>query len=137
MPLSTSPDSIVYPVSTDAVAPLNAIFQDLADSTQSAIVSVRSVVLENAEQTDDYVLALADAGKVVVMNKTGTATLTVPANATVAFPLGTILYVYNISSGDVTVTPASGVTVRNSGTVAQYAQVLLRKRATNEWVMVA
>jgi len=93
--------------------------------------------LENAEQTGDYVLALADAGKVVVMNKTGAATLTVPANATVALPLGTILYVYNISSDDVTVTPAGGVTVRNSGTVVQYAQVLLRKRATNEWVMVA
>lgn len=137
MPATTSPDSIVYPVPSDPVAPLNAVFQDLAESTQDALVSVRNIIEETTVRTSDYTLALTDAGKVVPMNKTGTGTLTIPLNVTVAFPVGTVLYVYNMSSDLVTVSAAGGVDLRNGGTVAQYAQVMLRKRDTNEWVLVA
>jgi hypothetical protein len=42
-----------------------------------------------------------------------------------------------MSSDLVTVSAAGGVELRNGGTVAQYAQVTLRKRDTNEWVLVA
>lgn len=38
MPASTSPDGIVYPLPTDPVAPLNVVFQDLADSVQDALL---------------------------------------------------------------------------------------------------
>jgi hypothetical protein len=137
MPATTSPDSIVYPVPSDAIAPLNAVFQDLAESTQDALVSVRTLIEETAVRTSDYTIGLADAGKVVPMNKTGTGTLTIPLNVTVPFPVGTVLYVYNMSADAVTVAAAGGVELRNGGTVAQYAQVTLRKRATNEWVLVA
>lgn len=91
---------------------------------------------ETTAKTADYTLALADAGKIVSMNKSGTATLTVPTNASVAFPIGSIVGVYNQSSDAVTVAGDSGVTVRNDGTVDQYGEVSLRKRATDEWVMV-
>jgi len=37
MPSFTSPDNLVYPVSSDPIEPLNAIFQDLADSVQDAL----------------------------------------------------------------------------------------------------
>lgn len=137
MPATTSPDSIVYPVPSDPVAPLNTVFQDLAESTQDALTSVRNLVEESTVRTADYTIALTDAGKVVPMNKTGAGTLTIPANVTVPFPVGTVLYVYNMSADLVTVAAAGGVDLRNGGTVAQYAQVTLRKRATNEWVLVA
>ena len=137
MPATTSPDSIVYPVPSDPVAPLNTVFQDLAESTQDALVSVRNLVEETTVRTADYTIALTDAGKVVPMNKTGAATLTSPLTATVAFPVGTVLYVYNMSSSDVTVAAAGGVELRNGGDIVQYGQVTLRKRATNEWVLVA
>lgn len=39
MPEFTTPDGIIYPVPTDPIEPLNAIFQDLAQSTQDAIVN--------------------------------------------------------------------------------------------------
>lgn len=39
MPAFTSPDNIVYPVPSDPIEPLNAIFQDLADSTQAALTA--------------------------------------------------------------------------------------------------
>jgi hypothetical protein len=38
MPATTSPDGIVYPVPSDPIAPLNAVFQDLADSVQNALL---------------------------------------------------------------------------------------------------
>ena len=37
MPGTTSPDDIVYPLPTDPIAPLNAVFQDMAESVQDAL----------------------------------------------------------------------------------------------------
>lgn len=95
-----------------------------------------NILIETAEKTADYTLALGDFGQIVQMNKSGTATLTVPTDASVAFPVGTVIGVYNRSSDAVTVAGDSGVTVRNAGDVAQYAEASLRKRGTDEWVMV-
>lgn len=131
MPSSTSPSGIVYPLATDPIAPLNAVFQDLAESVQESLVTKA----ESTERTVDYTLAIADAGLVVPMNKTGAATLTVPLNSAVAFPIGTVLWVYNMSTDAVTIAGDTGVTVRNAGDIAQYVQVELRKRATDEWVL--
>ena len=37
MASTTSPDNIVYPDASDPVAPLNTVFQDLAESVQAAL----------------------------------------------------------------------------------------------------
>lgn len=37
MASTTSPDGIVYPDASDPVAPLNTVFQDLAESVQAAL----------------------------------------------------------------------------------------------------
>jgi len=42
MPGSTSPDNIIYPVPSDPVAPLNAVFQDMAESVQDALTDINS-----------------------------------------------------------------------------------------------
>jgi len=39
MPAFTSPDNIVYPVITDPIEPLNAVFLDLAQSVQDALTN--------------------------------------------------------------------------------------------------
>ena len=39
MASSTSPDGIVYPDASDPVAPLNTVFQDLAESVQDALTA--------------------------------------------------------------------------------------------------
>lgn len=36
MASTTSPDGIVYPDASDPIAPLNTVFQDLAESVQAA-----------------------------------------------------------------------------------------------------
>ena len=52
--------------------------------------TVNSLVQENTAQTGSYTLALSDRDKVVVMNNSGSATLTVPPNSSVAFPVGSV-----------------------------------------------
>jgi len=133
MPSSTSPSGIIFPLSSDPIAPLNAVFQDLAESAQAALL----VRKETTVRSDDYTLALSDSGQVVPMDKPTAGTVTVPLNSAVAFPIGTIVWVYNLSPATVTVAGDSGVTVRNAGDVEQFEEFYLRKRATNEWVMNA
>jgi hypothetical protein len=64
-----------------------------------------------------------------------TLTVFVPLNDTVAFPIGARVHIYNLNAATFTVAGVAGVTLRNGGTVAQYQEVHLRKRDTNEWVM--
>jgi hypothetical protein len=90
-------------------------------------------------QTTSYTLVLADAGKSVELNNAGATTLTVPPNSTVAFPVGTIVEVFRLGAGAVTVVAGGGVTIRSPGGLlglrVQYSTASLRKRATDEWVL--
>jgi hypothetical protein len=87
-------------------------------------------------QTENYTLALSDSAKVVAMNNASARTVTIPANATVAFPVGSVVNVYRQGAGAVTVAAAAGVTLRNGGAISsQFGEVSCRKRATNEWVL--
>lgn len=66
----------------------------------------------------DYTLALADEGQTLDFDSTAaTRTVTVPADATVAFPLGTILWVgkQDASANLVTIAAAAGVTLVYAG----------------------
>lgn len=51
------------------------------------------------EQNGDYTLVLTDAGKLIEMvNVAGSRTLTIPANSSVAFPIGTVITVVSSAS---------------------------------------
>lgn len=89
-------------------------------------------------QTADYTLVLADAGKVIEMNKATAVQVTVPPNADVAFAVGTKIAVVAVGAGQVTVVAGSGVTIRTARTLVlstQWSVAELYKRATNEWVL--
>jgi|HubBroStandDraft_2_1064218.scaffolds.fasta_scaffold71784_2 hypothetical protein len=61
-----------------------------------------------------YTLALADAFGMVEMSNAGANTLTVPLNATIAFPVGTLIYVAQGAAGLTTIAPFSGaVTIKH------------------------
>ena len=89
------------------------------------------------EQPTDYTLALTDANMGVAMNSASANNLTVPANATVAFPVGTQIAVQQLGAGTTTVVAAGGVTIQASTLVLsnQYAVAVLIKKATNTWLM--
>lgn len=89
-------------------------------------------------QADNYTLVLTDASKTVEGTKATAMTLTIPENATVPFPVGTTIEVYQAGAGQITVAGTGAVVVRAPGgakTRVQYSTVALRKRATDEWVV--
>ncbi len=92
--------------------------------------------VETSTQTGNYTLALTDAGGVVFFNNTSTAQVTVPADGTVNFPVGSIVYVYRGNTGTVELVAGGGVTLTKTGFMASGEQLYLRKRAANNWVVV-
>lgn len=90
-------------------------------------------------QTVSYTLILSDLGKVVEMNVGTANNLTVPLNATVAFPIGTQISIAQYGAGATTVVATGGVTINSSSgslaSVGQYSTMVLDKRGTNEWYL--
>lgn len=90
-------------------------------------------------QTDNYTLALTDKGKIVEGFKATGMSIEVPPNASVAFPIGTIIDLCQMGAGQVTIVAGSGVTIRSSdGKLklrGQYSTATLYKRGTDEWVL--
>jgi hypothetical protein len=99
-------------------------------------IGYRNIPLMTKSST--YTIALSDVGQGVSTN----ASVTVPANATAPFSIGDIVALYANSAGSITVTPASGVTLRLAGSSNSGARSLatrglgtLIKVGTDEWVM--
>ena len=107
-----------------------------ASSTYLTVTEANTrLYLQENLKTASHTLELADLNRVVAMDNTTAATVTVPFNTTVNFPVGSVVNIYRANTGDVTITPATGVTIRNAGNLyEQYTEVSLRKRGTNEWV---
>jgi hypothetical protein len=91
-------------------------------------------------QTSNYTLVLSDASKIIEMNVGSANTVTVPTNASVAFPIGTEIIVMQYGAGNTTVVAASGVTIRSKDFSTrigdQYTGATLIKRGTNEWYLI-
>jgi hypothetical protein len=91
-------------------------------------------------KTANYTLVLGDATKTIEMNVGTANTLTIPTNASVAFPVGTQIIVLQTNTGQTTLTPAAGVTLNSKDAKrklsGQWAGATLIKRATNTWVAV-
>lgn len=99
----------------------------------------------DAANTADYTAALTDQYQVLdIMNKATAIAFKIPTNASVAFPIGTVLNVLNIGAGVCTisaVTPGT-TTVLSAGataaspTVAQYKSAACIKTGTDAWYVV-
>ncbi len=101
--------------------------------------------LQPNTQTVSYTAVLADSGKSVEMNSAGATTFTVPPNSAVAFPIGTVIEIARIGTGDVTIARGAGVLLRsrldpagltNRLIAGQWAAASIRKRSTDEWVLM-
>lgn len=118
---------------------LASAVQTKLNDTQAAVAAVQTVTATTQAGTS-YILALADASTVVEFTSASAVTVTVPANASVAFPVGTLIELFQYGAGAVTVAAAGGVTIHSTDGLlsarTQYSTLSLRKRATNEWVLV-
>lgn len=97
----------------------------------------------NDQTGTSYTPVLADQYQVLITRSNASAsTLTIPTNASVAFPVGTVITVLNKGAGAVTISGASGVTVLSAGAVAaspvlnQYKSCALMQVSANNWYVV-
>lgn len=87
-------------------------------------------------QGGSYTVVLSDAGKVIEFTGSSAAFFVLPTNASVPFPVGTVIEVYQAGTGQVNI---GGQTVRSRGglynTAGQYATAAVRYRGSDEWVL--
>ncbi|MDE2098329.1 MAG: hypothetical protein KGL39_13835 [Patescibacteria group bacterium] len=90
-------------------------------------------------QNTNYTLVLADSGKTVYTNNSTTVTWTIPANSSVAYPLGTIITLVNDSPVSITLTINSDTLIwvptgaTGSRTIATYGRGVLQKVGATRW----
>ncbi len=112
----------------------------------NAFVDATLYATDNAQSGTTYTLVLADYRKEISLTHATGCAVTIPTNASVAFPVGTRIAIWNDSAGTHTIVGASGVTLNGisggsrTGTMTVNASgvrggVLLRKIATNAWTV--
>ena len=94
----------------------------------------------NAQIGTTYAPVLADASNTLVtLSNAAAIAVTIPTNATVAYPVGTILNFLAIGAGQVTFAAAGGATLNSEGSAfkskAQWATVGAMQIAANSWVL--
>jgi len=91
------------------------------------------------EKTAAFTLALTDAGRIIEVTAASSVTCTVPANASVAFPVGTEIKLAQMGAGAVKIAGATGVNILSNGnldeTRGQYEVARLKKIDTNTWLL--
>lgn len=119
---------------------ITALDQDVT-ITATGTIGANTIGYRGAPQeakTGAYGLVLTDAGKHISITTGG---VTIPANASVAFPIGTIIGVYNNSGSNQTIAITTD-TLRQAGTantgsrtLAQYGFASLLKVDTAVWII--
>ena len=86
-----------------------------------------------------YTLTLADNNRLLDHANASAITVTVPTNASVAFPLGSRIEIAQTGAGQISVSGA-GVTLRlpagkTAKTRVQYSVISVTKRGADEWIL--
>lgn len=111
----------------------------ISASTSGGVVTLRGLIaIRNASGTSDT-LVLDDAGNAVHTTNGSAVTVTIPSNSSVAYPVGTNILIRQMGTGQVTISPGSGVTLTNgyptAKTSAQYRSLSIHKVDTDTWVL--
>lgn len=119
---------------------VESVTGNVVDNTDPSnpVINAEELYLDFNEQTDDYILVLTDKDtKEVRANKATTITITVPPNSSVAFPIGTKIFVKQTGAGQLIIAQGVGVTITaSSGALLapdQNVLMALIKTGTNTW----
>ncbi len=92
------------------------------------------------QKTAGYTLAaLNERDSLIEVSSATGVTVTIPTNATTAFPIGSSIDILQTGAGQVTIAGAVGVTVNATPGLklrTQWSSATLMKRATDSWVVV-
>jgi len=126
----TLPDANTTLVGTDVAQTL----------TNKTLTDAKLISAINVQTGTAYTLVLTDASKLIIFTNASAITVTVPSNASVAFPIGTQIDLVQGGTGKVTVSPASGVTINsqsgNKSIAGQWVGVSLIKTDTDTWLLL-
>ena len=124
-----------FVTSADLVSAYPAKSLEIADYVDDLIPLL--AMTQNAQTGVTYSFVLADFTQLVTLNNGAAVAVTLPLEATVAWPTGTQLRLLNIGAGTVTVAGAVGVTINGTPlTLEQYKGSNLIKTGTNTWVFI-
>jgi len=100
----------------------------------------------NSQTGTSYTTVFSDAASVgnptamVLMNNAAAQTVTIPPNASVAYPIGATLQITQMGEGKVTIAPGVGVTINSANNHKsigiQYGVVSLLQTSLNVWLLV-
>jgi hypothetical protein len=106
-------------------------------SAASAVIEgVMNALIPETNLSSSYTLALTDRDTTVGFTGSGAQTVTIPTDAAVAFPIGSVVYIARFGSGSLTLAAAGGVTVTKTGTFSLNEEIKIRKRAANSWSVI-
>lgn len=115
------------------------------DVLSAAMYNGLTTFTVGSDQTADYTPVLNDQYQALIpMNKATAVNFTIPTNASVAYPVGTVLTVLNKGAGTCTIkaVTAGTTTVLSAGattaqpTLGQYKTAACIKTATDTWYVV-
>ena len=116
-----------------------ALKAPLASPTFTGTVTLpagTSMLHDYVTYSTNHTLVAGNEGQTLQFSAAGT--LTVPANASVAFPIGTMITIFQTGTGTVTVAGDAGVTVNGAvglKTREQWSAIVLHKRGTDTWLV--
>ena len=110
------------------------VFTD-GTQTLAGVPSITSI----ASKTASYTLTAAtERDTIIEVDSASATTVTIPADSSVNFPVGSTLDIIQVGAGQVTIAGDTGVTVNGTpGTKlrTQWSSVTLLKRAANSWLV--
>lgn len=143
LPYPANSDAVDVPGDMQALAEaVDTEFDDYLSNSSASSTYAALTVSVNAlsASVTAYTLASTDIGKLVTVSASTSASVTVPASASVTWAVGRNVAVAQVGAGQVTFVPGSGVTIRSDGSKrkisAQYAGAQLYKIATDEWLLI-
>lgn len=108
----------------------------------STTANIGYLNLPQNAQTGSYTMVLADSGKHIYhASGAGAATYTIPANSSVAYPIGTALTFINLSSTAISIAITTDTMYLSSAgttgtrTLAQYGSATALKITATEWLI--
>lgn len=110
-------------------------FSDGTQQSSAGVVSITPIVAKTASYT---ISSLTERDNLIEVNSGSAVTITIPTNASVAFPIGTSLDILQVGSGQVTIAGDTGVTVNATPGLklrTQWSSATLFKRGTDTWVV--
>jgi hypothetical protein len=128
-----------FSTTTDALSKSSASEQTIQPSVVVAntFIAQKGAPIKTVS-SNTYTLILTDNGKYIRMSNTGGVTITIPTNASVAFPTGTeIIVVHTGGNTYMTFANSAGVTLNSVGGSKvinyQFSPATLKKVGTNEF----